>query len=77
MASAQASYDVGSTIEPTVIPRYLQNISTYLFCIAERKLRTIIMQNADPRMFSNPKQQKVILHHVKLTNPLSYILDFI
>ena len=30
----------------TVISRYLQNISTYLFCTAERMLRTIIMQNS-------------------------------
>ena len=28
-----------------VISRYLQNINTYLFCTAERMLRTIIMQN--------------------------------
>ena len=30
----------------TVISRRLQNISTYLFCTAERMLRTIIMQNS-------------------------------
>ena len=30
----------------TVISRYLQNVSTYLFCTAERMLRTIIMQNS-------------------------------
>ena len=60
MTSAQASDGVGSTIEPTsslawadviyadcqtVISHHLQNISTYLFCTAERMLRTIIMEN--------------------------------
>ena len=30
----------------TVISRYLQNISTYLSCAAERMSRTIIMQNS-------------------------------
>ena len=30
----------------TVISRRLQNISTYLFCTAERMLRTVIMQNS-------------------------------
>ena len=59
MTWAQASDDVGSTMEPTsslaradvihadfqtVISRYLQNICTYLFCTTERMLRTITMQ---------------------------------
>ena len=30
----------------TVISRYLQNISTYLFCTAEKMSRTIIIQNS-------------------------------
>ena len=61
MTSAQANDDVSSTIEPTsslawadvihadfqtVMSHHLQNISTYLFCTAERMLRTIIMENS-------------------------------
>ena len=53
MTSAQASDIVGSTIHAdfqTVISRYLQNISTYPFCIAEKcyhaKFKT------DPGVFS-------------------------
>ena len=61
MTSAQASDDVGSIVEPTsslasvdviladfqrAISRYLQNISIYLFYTAEKRLKTIIMQNS-------------------------------
>ena len=50
MTLAQASDNVGSTIWAdvihadfqTVVSRRLQNISTYLFYIAKRMLRTII-----------------------------------
>ena len=54
MTSAQAKWwrrlhdwaDVIHADFQTVVSRYLQNISTYLFCTTERMLRTIIMQNS-------------------------------
>ena len=54
MMSAQASDDAGTTIWAdvihadfqTVISRREQNISTYLFCTAERMFITNIMENS-------------------------------